>query len=323
MSQNEAALESPIFLVGSERSGTTLLRLMLDHHTELAFNPEFEYAVSQMDDHGNYPDVHAYAHWLSVDFIFPGANFTVDTSLDYPSLVKSFLRQKLERDQAINPKKRIIGATVHHHFDRLLKIWPKARFIHIQRDPRDVARSVMGMGWAGNVWVGSLRWIEAESIWQKMARELPEERHTYIKYEDLIQKPVDELSRLCEFMGIKFDEAMFSYAEKSTYDKPDPKLVYQWRRKLSPEDIGLVESRVGKLLEEAGYEASGHPIPQLDHARVAELEAHSRKICRQWRIKRYGYPLLIMSKLSRMLRIQPLADHFQLKMNDIDLRYIK
>lgn len=323
MSQNLAALERPFFLVGSERSGTTLLRLMLDHHPEITFNPEFEYAVSQMDDDGQTPAIKAYTHWLQHDFIFPGANFHIDPNLGYRDLVHSFLRQKLEREQAKEPRKRIIGATVHHHFDRLLHLWPNASFIHIIRDPRDVARSVMGMGWAGNPWVGSLRWIEAESLWDRLAARLDPARYTQVRYEDLIANPEAELTRLCHFMDCPFDKQIFDYIENSTYDKPDPKLIFQWQRKMSVEEIGQVENRVGALLTDRGYELSGHPIPEISDSRVSELQSHNRKVCRRWRVKRYGYPLLLMSKLSRMLRLGPLADHFQLKMNAIDLKHIK
>ena len=46
-------IHEPFFLVGSERSGTTLLRLMLDHHTQLSWCNEFEYAVDLVSDKGD------------------------------------------------------------------------------------------------------------------------------------------------------------------------------------------------------------------------------------------------------------------------------
>ena len=77
---------TPIFLVGAERSGTTLLRLMLDHHPKIAFNYEFEYAVNQINLNGNWPDLPAYYDYLSTNSIFLNTHFTVDHNLDYPTL---------------------------------------------------------------------------------------------------------------------------------------------------------------------------------------------------------------------------------------------
>lgn len=318
MTDHAAALATPTFLVGSERSGTTLLRLMLDHHPEISFNPEFEYAVSQMGDDGSFPDMESYYHFLTHDFIFPGAHFSVDKSLDYRALMHDFLRQKLTRDG-----KMIIGATVHHHFNRLLHLWPEARFIHILRDPRDVARSVIGMGWAGNVWVGADRWVEAELIWESMVSQLPDDRHTHIRYETLIENPREELARLCRFMGAEFHEDMFSYADKSTYDKPDPTLVYQWRKKLSDEEVALVEAKCGTLLTDRGYELSGLPKREVSATEVAKLESDSRKLARRFRIKRYGLPLVLGSKIARTIRFSWLEDKLQLRMNEIGKKHIK
>lgn len=53
-------VDKPIFLVGAERSGTTVLRLMLDHHPQIAWCYEFEYAVDQMLDNGDFPKLEAY-----------------------------------------------------------------------------------------------------------------------------------------------------------------------------------------------------------------------------------------------------------------------
>ena len=59
-----------------------------------------------------------------------------------------------------------------------------------------------------------------------------------MRYEDLIQKPEESLTRLCEFIGVSFDSAMFDYAKTSTYDLPDPQAMSQWSRKLSERDVG-------------------------------------------------------------------------------------
>ena len=47
----------PVFLVGSERSGTTLLRLMLDHHPDIAFNLESVYIVAKISEDGTFPEL--------------------------------------------------------------------------------------------------------------------------------------------------------------------------------------------------------------------------------------------------------------------------
>ena len=130
---------APIFLVGSERSGSTLLRLMLDHHPEVAFAREMDFVVAHVSDAGEFPAMPVYVDWIAT---VRGADYTVDPTLDYRALVNDFLRQK----QAAGGGKEHVGATVHRHFERLRFLWPEARYIHLLRDPRDVARSVVQKG---------------------------------------------------------------------------------------------------------------------------------------------------------------------------------
>ena len=119
-----APAEAPLFLVGSERSGTTLLRLMLDHHPEIAFEKEFDFVVTQVSDAGEFPSPHDYVEWIAT---VRGANYAIDRSLDYRELVNDFLHQK----QAASGGKPHVGATVHRNFDRLRFLWPDARYIHL------------------------------------------------------------------------------------------------------------------------------------------------------------------------------------------------
>lgn len=318
MKTDLSLISRPIFLVGAERSGTTLLRLMLDHHPQLSFYSEFEYAVDCIPDGEGLPDLDDYYDWLETHRIFQASGFAIDRTLSYPQLVNSFLSQKRDRDA-----KPLIGATVHHHFDKLLRIWPDARFIHIIRDGRDVARSAIGMGWAGNVWTGVERWIEAEHLWLKLSQSIPSERKIDLTYEDLITKPIDVLTGLCNFIGIPYNDAMLSYAQTSTYDVPDARLIGQWRRKMSEYEIQLVELRIGDMLVERGYELSGLPKLILTPSIQLKLKLEDWWNRVKFRIERNGLPLFISDYLSRRFGLVQWQKNVRLQLNEIETKYLK
>ena len=74
-------IEVPFFLIGAERSGTTLVRLLLDHHSKIAFQFEFELAVDCVSDNGDFPQVEKYIDWLDSNRIFHHSQYTIDRSL--------------------------------------------------------------------------------------------------------------------------------------------------------------------------------------------------------------------------------------------------
>lgn len=281
-------ISQPVFLIGAERSGTTLLRLMLKSHSHLSWCYEFEYSVDLISHEGGWPALEDYYEWLSTHRVFQATNFQIDRQLNYPQLVNSFLIQQKNREG-----KPLIGATVHRHFDRLLKIWPDAKFIHIVRDGRDVARSCIGMGWVGNVWTGVERWIEAENLWADLKQSLSEEQQIEITYEALITQTEVTLTKLCDFMGIAFEPEMLDYYKTSSYDLPSPKLVYQWKQKLSDREIQLVESRISQMLVERNYQLSGLSALKVDGFLEKKLRLQCRSKRVGFRIKQLGLFLFI------------------------------
>jgi hypothetical protein len=254
-------IDQPVFLVGSERSGTTLMRLMLDHHPEIAFNLESEFLVTRIRDDCCYPDITAYIDWLEHDRVFQHSHFKITDGLGYAALVNDFLEQKRNRDG-----KPYVGATVHYQFGKLACVWPHAKFIYLCRDGRDVANSVVQMGWAGNVYVAADLWLEAEREWAEFRPRLAGGQWIEVRYEDLIADPRGTLGTICDFIGVGYDDRMFGYVEDSSYGLPDARFMYQWKSRMSERDIRLAEAKLAAGLLSRGYELSG--LPELTHQSV-------------------------------------------------------
>lgn len=318
LNQDQLLIKAPVFLVGAERSGTTVLRLMLSHHPQLFWCPESEYIVDKVTSDGKFPNLAQYYEWLETHRGVQAKNLKIDKTLNYVELMNSFLIQQKEKG-----RKELIGATVHRHFDRLLKIWPDSRFIHLIRDGRDVARSCIGMGWSGNVWMGVEKWLEVESLWNKLKSDISEDRYIEIIYENLITDPVANLTKMCNFLGIEYSQTMLDYDQDTTYDKPDPKLVQQWRKKLSEDEIRLVESRASDLLTARGYELSGLAPLQVTPSMEKKLRLQNWWFKVNFRIRRFGLGLFVADYISRKLNIKPWNKKVTLKMNEITTRYLK
>lgn len=311
-------LESPVFLVGSERSGSTLFRLMLDHHPQIAFFFEFDYSVLAMPEGTGWPNLEEYYEYLENDRIFRAARLEIDRSLDYPHLVNSFLRRKRQRDG-----KSLVGATVHHDFDRLTRIWPDARFIHIVRDGRDVARSVITNGLAGNLWTAAATWIEAESMWSQMAAKLSPERFIEVRYEDLSSRTEDVLRETCRFIGVRYDPAMFNYVGHTTYDRPSTGRMYLWKSQMTPWEIRLAETRMGRLLAQRGYELSGLPPLEIPAMLRFKLIMQDRLYRASFRRRTYGTKLWLSDLLARRFGTRRLQLALKRRIDDIDDQNVK
>lgn len=288
-------ISKPIFLVGARRSGTTLFRLMLDHHPEISWHHKgFEYAFEMMEDN-EFPSLNEYYEWLVNNRIFQLAELNINKDLTYPELIDDFLYQIKIRDN-----KQYIGATVHLYFDKILEIYPDAIFIHITRDPRGVACSNIGLGWAGNGWGAAQSWLDSEKLWSKLKGSLSSEQYIEITYESLIRETKHTLVGVCEFIGCLYDERMMSYVADGE-PLPDPKMLDKWKSRLSKRDIQLIEAALGGRMKERGYELSGPEQLKLTLLEIKILEFSNRASRAYSRLKRIGIYLFISDFLSRRL----------------------
>lgn len=313
-------MHNPVFLVGTLRSGTTLLTLMLDHHPELAWCHEFEYALHPLKSSEECPDVDTYSDWLESDMLFSLESFQIDRSLGYVDLVNSFLEQKRTRDQ-----KRIVGATVHHHIDKILYVWPDAKFIHIVRDPRDVAYSCVRKQWCGNFWTAPEWWLQAENTWNALNKRLPENRKLHVQYESLVENFSETLETICNFIGVAYDSKMLDYINSTPYSLPDKDELKKWKG-LEDSQVQLVEARVGDLLTERGYQASGVKRIKVGRIQKALYRWHDRYKRREFKVRRatsrYGLPLISKYYMYKLFNREELGV-IKRRMNEIDSQFLK
>jgi Sulfotransferase family len=288
--------EQPVFLIGSERSGSTLLRLMLDHHPDIAFNMESEFLVAGISDAGAFPDVAAYRLALVRNRIFRHSRFVIPENLDFPALVNDFLHQRRER-----VGKPIVGATVHHGFSRLRYLWPRAKYIYILRDGRDVAFSAVDMSWAGNAYMGVQCWMDAEDEWAGYQKLLAPGQWIEVRYEELVADPRTQLQRVCRLVGVNFSERMFDYAKTSSYSLPNPGAGSKWRTRRQSRQVCLVEARIGVRLVARGYELYCEAPLRIGWLGAWWIRWHSRFGVLQRRTALFGFWLAVLEPVSRRL----------------------
>lgn len=311
-------VEAPIFLVGSERSGTTLLRLFLDNHPRIAFNLESDYLVTQISDDGTFPGVENYRAWLKNDRPFQHSRFDVDEKLDFVGLLNDFLKQKRVRDS-----KEIVGATVHHQFCKLRHIWPGAKYIYLYRDGRDVANSIMRMGWVGNTYVAADWWLQAEHEWDALRSNIADRNRIEIRYEDLIADTRSQLERICSFLGVDYSDRMYDYTKTSSYRAPDVSLCYQWKSGMDKPEVQQLEEKLGERLLQRGYELSGYARISIPALTKKYLYLHSRLGAYRFRLGRYGPVLTFQETLTRRLGLKQLNREVTVRMGRITDAHLK
>jgi hypothetical protein len=183
---------------------------------------------------------------------------------------------------------------------------------------------VVQKGWAGNVYHATEWWTEAERCFDTLRGRVAPERLLEVRYEDLVTRPASELARICAFIGVEFDANMLRYHESvQQYPPPDPKLAYQWRTKLVPEQVVLVEERAGHRLLEKGYEPSGYPVPNIGPARRELLMLDSRAKRFRHRLDQFGPGVIALDLIGRRLGLRPVARYAFERIKAVEDRLIE
>jgi hypothetical protein len=305
-----------VFVVGAPRSGTTLFQLMLDSHPRIVDPGEFDFLFELVSDDAELPDADEYAEWLSTHRIFLSHHLKIDPRLGYSDLVKSFVNQKMKPHC-------ILALSVLRGYHSIPHFFPEAKYIHLVRDPRDVALSTIEMGWAGNAYFGVDRWIETERSCDKLVQKIESSRILEIKYEELVSKPQEILRVVCNFLNIDFDDAMLNYSRRSSYEPIHTNSMKRWKETIRPNELAMLEHKLSALLLDRGYELSGVKLRRPSKRALASLWARNKVYQWRFRARRYGIPICLLDKMTRAFGMKSLNRRVRLTINEIDKRFLE
>ncbi len=243
-------------IVGSPRSGTTLLRFMIDAHPLVAIPPEtgFLPAVGILDvqGHANADSLHELItgfpaeapNWA--DFGLSVDAFRSALSALHPFDVAAGVRCFYRLYAQANGKPRWGDkAPVHtRHLAEIFRLLPEARFVHILRDGRDAALSLRPLWFAPGRDMTSLanQWMADVRAARAAGSALP--HYLEVRYERLVMSPEAELRRICAFLELPFAAEMLRY-----FDRTPERLREHGERRRA--DGSLLVSREQRLRQQA------------------------------------------------------------------------
>ncbi len=276
----------PVIVLGVRRSGTTLLRVMLDRNPELAV-PDESYFVPQLARrHRGVVDPDAFLDDLR----------RLPTLAEWglePDAVAARLRPGMPAGEAIaavfathaaeRGKARWGDKTPLYmqHLPVLERLFPDARYVHLIRDGRDAALSFLsvpaglmteGWGHPRDARGFACQWATEVIAARVLGARVGPSRYLELRYEALVADTEAALRAICAYADLVYDPGMLDYvgrtdsarkAHQQRLNEPPRAGVRAWRTEMSDDDRRRFEEVAGALLDELGYE-----VATRRHARV-------------------------------------------------------
>jgi len=266
-------LDTPIFIVGGPRSGTTLLRNMLNRHPAIAVCREtefFHWAYQRRRTFGQLSDlenrrrlVQRYVATQRIRRMRVDLEALAETLLREAVTYQAMFLSLLRFFAQAHGKRRCGEKTPHNGLitEMLCQWYPGAAIIHLLRDPRDAVASMLRMPWAPkNVYSNARAWLRFnQGAWRSRLRP----NYLLVRYEELVSEPEAQLRRVCAFVGEEYSPAMLvpnwdPTAELAWFQRAEEPVTTQrlgrWREELTANQAALAEWAVGRDMRTFGYE---------------------------------------------------------------------
>lgn len=265
------------FLVGSPRSGTTLLQTMIMRAPGVCMPPELHFVHITYKRRHRMADIRTDRGWEQARNAIKArckhSDIDMDESLfdalctqrdrTYSWLFRAWLIAIGAVDGA-----QFVGEKTPNHCEwvfEIIAMIPEARIVHIMRDPRDSAVS-QREAFGRQALQAAVRWKRDLEVHRDCQRLIPSDRYTAVRYEDFVTDPEAVLKPLAAFLGLSYTPDMLnpagrekkgfaSYEEHKlrTLEKVTPSRIGRYKEKMSAMDIAVIERICGPLMVEMGY----------------------------------------------------------------------
>ena len=262
---------SPVFVIGSARSGTSILSQLIRDYLKVSFGTESQFIIRfyrQLPQYGNLKldrnmrrllaDIgkeRCFRRWVKFGYTFDKERiFSRIQNRSYSGLLHAIFS-----DLAIHNGMNQWGDKTPEYINDLeilYKLFPNARFVHILRDGRDVALSTFKMHFgAKNIGVAALQWNRQMQCVADFKKVVDPNQFIEIKYENFLEDPIQVFSTIFTFLRIKDENGKI---RKNIETKLSHELFrdnyFKWKKKLSHKEKLIYEKVNYDLLEKNGYE---------------------------------------------------------------------
>ena len=296
----------PVIVLGVRRSGTTLLRVMLDRSPELAIPDETYFVTLLADRHRGaldkarfLDDLHRLPRVRELGIPLGDVEARVGDGMPPGRAIAAVF----EAYAAARGKRRWGDKTPLYmqYLPLLERLFPDALFVHLVRDGRDAAQSFLELpaglvagSWAqpGSATGVACQWRSEIVAARRLGERVGPRRYLDLRYERLVAAPDEELRRVCASAGLAYDPAMLEYAgtvdlagkpHQERLRRPPTPGVRDWRRDMAARDVAAFEAVAGDLLAELGYELANPATAAGPDARARAALAAYRARVAAWR----------------------------------------
>lgn len=296
------------FFVGCDRSGTTMVQAVFNAHPALAVTHESHFIVALLGRRARYEPGGCFAPEPFLDDLL-GFSFAdrwrisqtdlraaveASSPVDTREAIRAVFR--LAADRAGKPRYGDKTPGYVEHLELIAGALPEARFVHVIRDGRDVALSVLEMEW------GPRTLGEAAAFWRRRVESgreaggrLGQRRYVELRYEDFVADLEGGARRICDFLDLSFDPAMLDY-ERSAGAVLSQTIVphrhqavlraptaglRDWRSAMDSRALMRFEAIAGSTLSECGYERAVPCVPAGARLRAQADRAQARLLKRR------------------------------------------
>ena len=266
------------FILGNPRSGTSLLRIMLNSHPDIVAPPECGFLQWWYSKYKSWNENSIEKKEFDCFLIDLMSSRKFETWNIQKKELKEYLKKKhpksyLQLTECIyrfwgekhgKVPKLIIDKNNYyiHHLALIYEAWPDSKFILLVRDGRDVACSYKEVNkldtdspykpdLPNKIDIIAKEWVENNDKVIKFFKSIPSSKSHIIRYEDVILKTEESLKNLTTFLELNYDSAMLSYYKKNQKHEIEPAKTLDWKRKtLNEPDISNISKYINKLSTE-------------------------------------------------------------------------